>query len=592
MHHQALRLFCAIIGAVVGAQAISAQELVVNGGLERFVRCPEGPVTKLLKVDGEVKAAQGDPDLYSACSPTFGVPLNWSGSQAAWDGATYAGLVLTSDFPDECGMREYLQFPLERPLENGRRYRLSFRISAAENSGYFTDRAGAIFSQDDLGRTGLVGQLRERAMVDNRLGRFLNDTTGWTTVTGVYNALGGERFVLIGNFHPCNSSSRVRVTTDKKLSMELKSAARLDPLPRRGAWHEWMARTAYAFLDGVSLVPDTTSPERITVLDASEACTADDPPDHGPELIPDPGFQHNEHPRPDTWRNSSDGTPDLLDERTGLYLFSAAYRDNREYIRTPLLAPLSPCATYRVAFDVQRNRTYAYAVDAIGVAVTDTFTTRRDRMRMDLPWVWRSPPGLLIDNTARPITVCGTFSPSTCATQLLLGNFSPDSASTVIRTGTETEGPFAYYFVDNVHLHEVARASGCVDPCPGPVIDTAGTALHPSLRPDRTTLRFDSDSILPIGADGDVLRQLADLQLADPALQLRITGHADDSGTSAHNQVLAQARADRVRSTLEHLGVPADRITVLSMGSTQPVGDNATPEGRALNRRVEVELVR
>ncbi|HRH68567.1 MAG TPA: OmpA family protein [Flavobacteriales bacterium] len=587
-----LRLFCVLGGAVVVAQAALAQELVVNGGLEQFARCPEGPVTKRLKVDGKVNAAQGNPDLYSACSSTFGVPTNWSGSQAAWEGNTYAGLVLTSDFPLECGSREYLQFPLLQPLENGRRYRLTFRVSAAEHSGYATDRVGAIFSGQDLSPKGVTGQLREHASVENPLGRILNDTTGWTTVSGVYNAKGGERFVLIGNFHPCNSSTRIRMDGDKKSSMKRKNAARMDPVPQRGGWHEWIARTAYAYLDGVSLVADTTAPEHISELDEAHACIVDDRPAIGPELIPDPGFAHNEHPKPNSWRNASDGTPDFLDQVTGLYLFSAAYTDNREYIRIPLADTLSPCTTYRIAFDVRRNVTYAYAVDAIGIAVVDTFSTRRNRMRMDYPWAWRSPPGMLITNTERPITMCGTFCPSGCASQLLLGNFSPDSASTILQVGNDTDGPFAYYFVDNVHLHEVARIPGCVDPCPGPVIDTAGTALHPSFRPDRTTLRFDSDSILPIGADGDVLRQLADLLLADPALQLRITGHADDSGTSAHNQVLAQARADRVRSTLEHLGVPADRTMVLSMGSTQPVGDNATPEGRALNRRVEVELVR
>ena len=123
------RITCALFGAYMGVQPLAAQELVINGGLEQFARCPDGPVRKSLKVDGKVKAAQGNPDLYSVCSATFSVPGNWSGHQAAWAGSTYAGLVLTTDMRDECGTREYLQFPLEKPLENGRRYRLTFHVS-------------------------------------------------------------------------------------------------------------------------------------------------------------------------------------------------------------------------------------------------------------------------------------------------------------------------------------------------------------------------------------------------------------------------------------------------------------------------------
>jgi len=586
--------FLFIIWLFVGGGCVpaAAQELVINGGLESFDHCPKGPVTNRLKVDGQVKAAQGDPDLYSACSSTFGVPGNWSGSQAAWEGQTYAGLLLTADFPDECGSREYLQFPLQQPLQNGRRYRLTFHISAAENCGYVTDRVGALFSGRDLSPKGVTGQLREHASVENPLGRILKDTVGWTTVSGVYNAKGGERFVIVGNFHPCNSSTRIRMDGDKKNSMKRKTAARLDPLPQRGGWREWMVRTAYVYLDGVSLVPDTTAPDHIGELDAAKACANDGRPDIGPDLIPDPGFEHNAHPKPNSWRNASDGTPDLMDHLTGLYLYSAGYADNREYIRIPLADTLSPCATYRIAFDVRRNASYAYAVDAIGIAVTDTFSTRRNRLLMDYPWAWRSPPGSLITNASKPITVCGTFEPRTCATQLLLGNFSADSASTIVQVGNASDGPFAYYFVDNVHLHAIARDAGCSDTCRAPLIAVPIAEAGASPWPDRITLHFDTDSDVPLELDAAALDHLAELLIAEVDLRISIIGHTDDSGTPTRNRQLAQARADRLRTALVQRGATEQRISTLSAGSSQPIAENALPEGRAQNRRVEVVLVR
>lgn len=578
--------FITVVIAVCAWSSIGAQDLVINGGLEVLARCPQGPVIKKLKVDGQVKAAQGDPDLYNACSNDFGVPQNWSGAQAAWDGNGYAGIVLTSDMPDECGSREYLQFPLTQPLENGRRYRLSFRVCVAEYAGYYTDRIGAIFSTHDYSRKGLPVTLRERPHVENPVGRMLDDSSSWATVSGLYNATGGERYVVVGNFHPCNRSTRKALNADKKASMKRKAEARMDPVPRRGAWHEWMIRTAYIYLDGVSLVADTSSPQIISGLTAELACAQSIPAATGPELIPDPDFAHNTHPKPKSWRNASSGTPDLMEGRTGLYVYSHGYKDNREYIRTPLADTLSPCTTYRISMDVLRNDSYAYATDAIGIAVTDTFGTRYDRMRLRIPWAWRSPRGAII--TGASVTLCGTFTPARCATQLLLGNFDADTSSTVVLAGNDNDGPFAYYYVDNVHLQAVARTQGCLDTCRTEAL-FAGTS---SVLPDRFTLHFDTDSDEPLGEHASEIDRIATALNEDPALSLRIIGHADDSGAPAHNDALAQARADRLLFELARRGAPEERITALSEGSNDPIADNSTAGGRALNRRVVVELVR
>lgn len=564
----------------------------MNGGLEDFKRCPSGPTMKRLKVDSKVKGAQGNPDLYATCSEAFGVPENWSGQQAAGEGEAYAGLVLTSDMPNECASREYLQFPLKEPLENGRRYRLTFRVSPSEHSGYVTDRIAAQFSAVDHSAKGFPAALRERSDVENRLGRLLNDTSGWTTVTGIHNAKGGERFVVIGNFHSCNSSTRIRMYDDKKDAVQRKAAARMDPNARRGAWREWMARTAYVYLDGVSLVPDSTAPESIGTLTPELACLAEVPAATGPELIPDPGFDRNLHPTHNSWRNASNGTPDLVNGETGIYLYSDGFTDNREFIRIPLAETLSPCSTYRVSFDVRMNAAYAFAVDAIGVAVTDTFSTRRNRLLLDLPWAWHSPPGALMALSDRMITLCGTFTPTLCAQQLLVGNFGPDSATTVVRVGADNDGPFAYYFVDNVHLAAVHRLPGCEDPCQAVVPLVEEDPPLKNVWPEHVVLHFDSDSEMPLEVDAEALDALAAVLNADRNLVLQIIGHADDSGTETRNERLAQARADGLRDLLVERGAPAASIHTSSEGSKQPIADNATPEGRAMNRRVEVELRR
>ena len=70
-----------------------------------------------------------------------------------------------------------------------------------------------------------------------------------------------------------------------------------------------------------------------------------------------------------------------------------------------------------------------------------------------------------------------------------------------------------------------------------------------------------------------------------------IIGHADPTGRAAKNDALSQARADAVRNRLLQAGVEAARVMALGEGGRMPVADNATPDGRAANRRVEFELV-
>ena len=85
--------------------------------------------------------------------------------------------------------------------------------------------------------------------------------------------------------------------------------------------------------------------------------------------------------------------------------------------------------------------------------------------------------------------------------------------------------------------------------------------------------------------------------LDDVALQLRqnpgatavITGHSDDAGSVDRNDQVAQERADNARAYLvETHGVYASRIETRSLGGRQPMADNATREGRAQNRRIEI----
>ena len=68
-------------------------------------------------------------------------------------------------------------------------------------------------------------------------------------------------------------------------------------------------------------------------------------------------------------------------------------------------------------------------------------------------------------------------------------------------------------------------------------------------------------------------------------------GHTDSTGAAGYNQALSNRRAEAVKAYLVSKGIESNRIYTEGKGLSQPVADNATREGRAKNRRVEVEVV-
>jgi outer membrane protein OmpA-like peptidoglycan-associated protein len=73
-----------------------------------------------------------------------------------------------------------------------------------------------------------------------------------------------------------------------------------------------------------------------------------------------------------------------------------------------------------------------------------------------------------------------------------------------------------------------------------------------------------------------------------PTGKIVVDGYTDSRGSDALNQDLSQRRAETVRAYLVARGVPTDRITAQGMGAADPIADNASAEGRADNRRVEL----
>lgn len=144
---------------------------------------------------------------------------------------------------------------------------------------------------------------------------------------------------------------------------------------------------------------------------------------------------------------------------------------------------------------------------------------------------------------------------------------------------------------DGVPVPAAAVVAPAPAPAPAPVAPVAPAA------PQAEKVSFAADAFFDF--DKSVLKPEGKAKLDDLAdkvkgLNLEViiaVGHTDSRGTDAYNQKLSVRRAEAVKAYLTDKGIEANRIYTEGKGESQPVADNKSDEGRAKNRRVEIEVV-
>lgn len=108
-----------------------------------------------------------------------------------------------------------------------------------------------------------------------------------------------------------------------------------------------------------------------------------------------------------------------------------------------------------------------------------------------------------------------------------------------------------------------------------------------------SSIRFDTGSATISRDSEGILATVAEAITAAPAgTRIEVGGHTDGTGDAAANLALSQQRADAVSTRLEQLGVPPERLVAKGYGQAEPVADNATEAGRAMNRRMAFTLLK
>ncbi len=124
-----------------------------------------------------------------------------------------------------------------------------------------------------------------------------------------------------------------------------------------------------------------------------------------------------------------------------------------------------------------------------------------------------------------------------------------------------------------------------------PVIDTVQHIVEQQINRQAQRIFFETGSNRLRPDSKQALDEIVELLKRHSSYKISINGHTDSTGRAATNLRLSQQRAEAVRYYLTQQGIPAANIIARGYGATIPLQSNATAEGRAMNRRVEIRLM-
>jgi OOP family OmpA-OmpF porin len=186
---------------------------------------------------------------------------------------------------------------------------------------------------------------------------------------------------------------------------------------------------------------------------------------------------------------------------------------------------------------------------------------------------WRSAAGDVWKNASGQCWRDASWTPATAAAGCDGAIVAPKAAPAPAPVATPAPAPVA------------APAPA---PSPAPVVAPVAAASKVSYAADAF---FDFDKSV-LKAEGKA--KLDDLVAKVKAINLEViiaVGHTDSVGSDAYNQKLSMKRAEAVKAYLVSKGIEKNRVYTEGKGEKQPVADNKTSDGRAKNRRVEIEVV-
>lgn len=296
---------------------------------------------------------------------------------------------------------------------------------------------------------------------------------------------------------------------------------------------------------------------------------------------------------PYNWAGVSDAYEG--DGYVGIFVWMSSNTNYREYLQCKLLESLKKDSTYLVGFRYKLSSYSKYAIDRMGILLTDSLVVKRHDQAWDIvPTLQLINDSALTQRTGYWEKAQFEFRANGEERFLTLGNFADNHTTQYyfIRHRPIQQDMLAhsaYYYIDDVTVVPKYSQQPLLQPALPPF---EGNEIVLNTHYVLDNIRFEFNSFRLTSSSFDELDKLV-LHLEDnPNHKILLYGHTDDVGSDGYNLSLSKNRSHTVAKYLIAQGISAARIETFGFGKRSPLIDATTEEARKINRRVEVKFVK
>lgn|GEM_PF-416367 len=290
----------------------------------------------------------------------------------------------------------------------------------------------------------------------------------------------------------------------------------------------------------------------------------------------------------------------------GIYVYSK--NDYREYIGGTLSQKLEKDKKYVLTFYVSLADYATLAIKDFSVLFTNSklsykdFSFNRNNTLVTSKTVskikgiyynfYDQPEPIYYKSKQIWMQVYIPFTAKGYETNFIIGSFVSNSKTKKIKLTTNAkQKQFSYYYIDDVSVELINREQTTISEEIIPELETALPTIENNKVYSFTNVLFEFDKAVLLPESQLELNTLAKILLKNEKLSIEIYGHTDAIGTKEHNLELSKERAKAVANYLLDKILDENRIKWFGYGSTKPVANNTTENGRTKNRRVEFKLI-
>jgi OmpA-OmpF porin, OOP family len=289
------------------------------------------------------------------------------------------------------------------------------------------------------------------------------------------------------------------------------------------------------------------------------------------------------------------------DAYVGLFLYKGNSINKSEYITTKLISELQKDSLYCISFYIKLADNSLYAVNTIDIYFSKDFKAHRRYKKLHKiyePQVSNIGRGIV--ENLQWTKLCSVYIANGNEKYMSIGNYHKNENMVIkkrdIYNNKRIYINYAYYFIDNVSLIKISSPDECN--CNS---DTVSISMNDTIQIETIIIPQDQNIVLQnvffetdkwelLPESFSQLDEITEYLNSNPQLYIEISGHTDNTGNEPHNMQLSDARAQSVANYLITNGIDASRIIAKGFGSSKPIADNDTENGRAINRRVEIFL--